>query len=61
MIREETWCAEKLDALDTEASLHGKLQAVDSPPGAGVLLLLNAPNDAKGATRETDMTRSILD
>jgi hypothetical protein len=34
MIREETWCAEKLDALDTEASLHGKLQAVDSPPGA---------------------------
>jgi hypothetical protein len=60
MIREETWCAEKLDALDTEASLHGKLQAVDSPPGAGVLLL-NAPNDAKGATRETDMTRSILE
>jgi hypothetical protein len=34
MIREETWCAEKLDALDTEARLLGKLQAVDSPPGA---------------------------
>lgn len=34
MIRQETRCAEKLDALDREANLHGKLQAVDSPPGA---------------------------